>query len=149
MKFKFSLETVLKHRTRLEEAAQRDFAEAQAAVDACLRKLEEMYAQLDQTRDSIAAMQNGKGAHNLEHIRSMETFIGGHKIRIDHVRVEARELLTVAEEKQELLMIAAREKKVLVQLKDKKIAEHRELLNQLDAKATDDMNNMRQSWGKR
>ena len=47
MAFKFNLETVLKHRTRLEEAAQREFAEAQQAVDQILNKIESMYTRLD------------------------------------------------------------------------------------------------------
>ncbi|MGZ3721477.1 MAG: flagellar export protein FliJ [Bdellovibrionales bacterium] len=146
MAFRFGLEAVLKHRKRLEDEAQREFAIAQNAVDAILRKLEDMYTRMDEVREEIAAAQRHA---NLNEVRDMETFIGGHKIRIEAVRLEARELLRVAEEKQEALILAAQEKKVLVKLKEKRLVEYKDWLNRIEAKNADDQTQMRQAWGKR
>jgi flagellar protein FliJ len=146
MAFRFNLEPVLKHRKRLEELAQREFADAQHAVDVILRRLEAMYTRLDEVREEIAVAERGA---NLVTVREMEAFISGHKIRIESVRLEARELLTLAEQKQEALILAAQEKKVLVKLKEKRLSEYKDWLNRIEAKAADDQTMMRQAWGKR
>ena len=146
MAFRFNLEPVLKQRKRLEEFAQREFAEAQHAVDVMLRSLEAMYTRLDEVREEIAAAER---AADLNQVRDMEAFISGHKIRIEAVRLEARELLRIAEEKQEALILAAQEKKVLVKLKEKRLVEYRDWLNRIEAKNADDQTMMRQAWGKK
>jgi flagellar FliJ protein len=149
MSFKFSLESVLKHRKRLEEIAQREFAEAQASVDALLRKIEAMYARLDEVREEILGAQKAGSAAKLEEIREMEHFMAGQKIRIETLRQEARVLLQIAEEKQELLIAAARDKKMLVKLKEKKKLEYQEWLKTVEQKELDDMTMVRQAWGKK
>ena len=65
MAFKFNLDSVLKHRGRLEEMAQRDYHEAQNNVDIVLRRLESMYQRLDEVRDEI-----GQGAKHRAHRRN-------------------------------------------------------------------------------
>lgn len=149
MAFKFGLENVLKHRKRLEEIAQREFAEAQANVDTLLRKIEDMYHRLDEVREEILAAQKSGSAAKLLEIREMELFMGGQKIRIEALRQEARILLQVAEEKQELLIAAARDRKMLVKLKEKKQIEYRDWLKTVEQKELDDMTMVRQSWGKK
>jgi len=149
MAFKFSLESVLKYRKRLEEDAQREFAEAQAKVDACLRKIEEMYSRLDEVREEIQQAQKVGSGAMMEQIREMEHFMAGHKIRIETLRREARDLLMLAEEKQEALIAAARDKKMLVKLKEKKKREYQEWRNGVEAKELDDMTMVRQAWGKK
>jgi flagellar FliJ protein len=140
--FKFQLETVLKHRKRLEEMAQREYAEAQAQVDVELRALEQMYDRMDEVRDEISKAQASHSTSKIEFIRQMETFLGGHKILIERKRAQVRELLMVAEEKQEALIAAAKERKVLTKLKDKRLAEYREWLNQVEIKISDDQTTM-------
>lgn len=149
MAFKFSLDSVLKHRKRLEEAAQREYAEAQAAVDECLKKIELMYQRSDEVREEILAAQNSGAGHSVEHIREMELFIGGQKIRIETLRQHARELLMIAEQKQEALILAAQEKKTMVKLKEKRKAEYENWLKQVEAKEQDDMTTVRFGWGKK
>lgn len=149
MAFKFNLESVLKHRKRLEEIAQREFAEAQAKVDECLRTIEAMYKRLDEVRDEILQAQKSGTGQKMEEIREMEHFMGGHKIRIETLRQAARVLLSAAEEKQEALVAAARDKKMLVKLKEKKKLEYQEWLRHLETKEQDDMTMSRQAWGKK
>lgn len=149
MPFRFSLESVLKHRTRLEEIAQREFAEAQAAVDECLRRLEAMYKRSDEVREEILSTQARGAAGAVQEIREMEHFISGQKIRIEAVRQEARALLIIAEAKQEALIAAARDKTMLVKLKEKRRLQYNDWLKQQETKELDDLTMMRQARGKR
>jgi len=55
----------------------------------------------------------------------------------------------VAEQKQEALIHAAREKKILVKLKDKRLQEYKAWLLKMEAKELDDQNMIRQVWRKR
>lgn len=141
--FRFGLESVLKHRKRLEEVAQREFAEAQGAVDECLGEIERMYQRMDEVREEIMSAARIGTPSKLEEIREMETFITGHKIRIERLRLKARELLQVAEEKHEALIVAARERKIMTKLKEKRFAEYQVWLKQVEAKALDDVTMVR------
>ena len=114
MAFKFGLDSVLKHRKRLEDLAQREFAEAQAAVDAILGRLEQMYLRMDEVRVEISSAEKTSGRDAIAAVCEMNAFLRGHKVRIEGVRQEARLLLAESEAKQEALIFAAREKKVLV-----------------------------------
>lgn len=149
MAFKFNLESVLKHRQRLEDFAQREFAEAQAAVDALLNEIEVMYARMDEVREEILAAQRGGSANQIGMVVQMENFLVGQKKQIEVKRLEARGLMVIAEEKQEKLIAAAREKKILVKLKERRQKEHFERLRQLEIKEQDDMTTIRLGWGKR
>ena len=105
-----------------------------------------MYQRLDEVRDEISATQQQASAHQVENVREMESFLIGHKRRIDAVRLEARELMRIAEDKQEALIVAARERKVLDKLKEKRMTEHKEWLNRVEQKAADDQTMARQAW---
>ena len=100
---------------------------------------------MDQVRGEIALAES---ASKLDLVREMEGFIIGHKIRIENLRQEARELLRIAEEKQQALISAAQEKKVLVKLKEKRLAEYREWLNRVEAKNMDDQTMTQMAWRK-
>lgn len=143
MAFRFGLNTVLKHRQRVEEIAQREFVEAQTAVDECLNAIEAMYQRMDEVREEISAAQRKGDAHHLQQILEMEKFLDGQKIRVERMRLKARELLVIAEEKHEALIEAAREKKILAKLKEKRFAEYKERLSRIEYKEMDDLTNMR------
>ena len=148
MAFRFNLETVLQQRGRAEEAAQREYAEAQAAVNEVLQLIESMYRRADEAREEILAAQKKGTAAALEEVRALEEFLIAQRRRIEYARLQARELMAVAEEKQEALIHAAREKKVLVKLKEKRQREYREWLARMEAKELDDMTTIRQAWRK-
>jgi flagellar FliJ protein len=149
MAFRFNLESVLKHRHRLEEMAQREFAEAQQALNEILLKIEGMYRRLDEAREEIAAAERVGGPRQIEEIRALEQFMGGFRRRIDETRLRARELMAATEEKQEALIAAAREKKILIKLRERRLHEYRERLGRIEAKELDDMTMIRQARGKR
>lgn len=144
MGFTFSLNSVLKHRKRIEDVAQREYAEARQAVEACLQAIEAMYRRMDEVRAEIGEAQKLGTREKLQEILEMEGFIHGQKIRIETLRLHARQLLIVAEEKQEALIFAAKEKKVLVTLKEKRLKEYHDWLRELETKNIDEQNMMRQ-----
>jgi flagellar FliJ protein len=143
MAFRFGLNTVLKHRQRLEDVAQREFSEAQAEVDKCLNEIEGMYSRIDEVRSEIAAEEKLGDAGSMMRAQEMHAFINGHKLRIERLRLRARELLQIAEEKHEALIEAAREKKILAKLKEKRFAEYRSWLQRIEAKELDDLTMVR------
>lgn len=149
MAFRFALESVLKHRERQEESAQRAYAEAQAALNVILQKIESMYQRMDEVREEIAAAQRVGTAPALEQVRASDEFLVNFKREIERVRLYARELMSVAEEKQEALIVAARERKILAKLRERRAQEYRDARERREAKELDDLNTIRQAWGKR
>lgn len=129
--------------------AQREFAEAQQALNEILLKIEGMYRRLDEAREEIAAAERVGGPRQIEEIRALEQFMGGFRRRIDETRLRARELMAATEEKQEALIAAAREKKILIKLRERRLHEYRERLGRIEAKELDDMTMIRQARGKR
>jgi flagellar FliJ protein len=143
MAFKFGLNTVLKHRKRIEDVAQREFSEAQADVDRCLSEIEAMYLRIDEVRDEVSQAEQEGSAPSVMRVQEMNVFIEGQKIRIEHLRLKARELLQTAELKHEALIVAAKDRKVLAKLKEKRFEQYRSWLQQIEAKELDDMTMVR------
>lgn len=124
MKFKFTLESVLKHRQRLEEDAKKDFLESQAKLEDAKVVLGDMYKLVDRSREEIAQFQINKQGTKLSQILEREAFIHGQGLRITNQRQSIRILQQDLEEKQEALILALRERKTLEKLKEKKKKEH-------------------------
>lgn len=148
MAFKFGLETVLKHRKRLEDVAQREYIEAQRRLETCLAEIDAMYKRIDEVRLDINQAQTIGSQQKMLEIRQMEHFISGQKIRIEAARLKARELMVETEAKQDLLIEAAKDRKILLRLKEKRMAEYKLHLAQLEAKALDDLTSTRNGWGR-
>lgn len=139
MKFQFKFEVLKKHRRRLEEEAQRNFMEARANLDACLNMIKSHYDSIEDSRSRIANEQSSGNAHAFELIRGFEQFIDGQKIRIERKRQEARHLMVVVEEKQELLIEAAREYKKIEKLRERKLEDFKKHKKRVEAKRVDDL----------
>lgn len=145
MKFRFSLEPVLKHRQRLEEQAQQAYIEARQAAELVLGEIKSMYQQIDDTRKEIqekAATQTSSSSLSL-----LTDFIEGQKIRIERHRLKARELLTIAEQKHEDLIQAAREHLALQKLRDMRMREFQKAQKTKERKQIDEMNTTRAPRG--
>lgn len=140
MAFEFSFESLLRHRARIEEMARREFLEAQAIVQGTLNEIDKMYQRIDEVRNQISEEQQG---NNTNLIQQLEAFIEGQKIRIEMKRLEARQQMEVAEEKQDILTERAKEHKSLKKLKAKKYAEFKKAQKKKEAKNIEDMVTMR------
>ena len=145
MKFVFALESVLKHRSLVEEQARIAFLEAKHAVDQLLGEIQQMYQRMDQTREAIH--QETLGQSTSPRLEFLSSFIEGQKIKIEAARRKARELLVTAEEKQEQLIEAQKERKVLDKLKEKRFLEFKKNVRQRELKRLDEIVTLRASRG--
>lgn len=143
MKFRFKLDSLLKHRSTLKDQAQREYAEAQAKVQDCLAEIQKMYNQIDQTRLMIAETEKNKNSQQAPVFVSSHEFVDGQKIKIERKRREARELMAISEKKLDALIEATREHEVLKRLKEKKLTEFRLESKKRDMKRIDDLVTMR------
>lgn len=138
MKFKFGYQQLLEYRKRLEDLAQRDYVTAKKAVDLAEEALEAMYQQIDDSRQRarMLEVQGGKQAPSLAFI---DDFINKHKIRIEMHRKVIRELKQFEEIKQQALVVAAKEYKILEKLKERKMLEFKDILKKRELKQVDEL----------
>lgn len=138
MKFKFSFETLLTQRHQAEEAARRDWSEAQAKVDAAKQELNEFYDQLDAARDRAGSLEK-TGGQQAGALVSISEFIYGQNVRIERLRLSMRELVADAEIKRETMVEAAKEKKTLQKLKEKQIEAFKLKMKKRELKEVDEL----------
>jgi flagellar FliJ protein len=122
MKFKFRLESVMRHRKVERDLAEREHAEALNNLNRKLGAIKQMYVDIDEARVKASNVTSA-GGQGWGELVQVEEFIVGQKVRIERARMEARDLMTIVEEKHELLVSAAQRMKVLEKLKEKKLAE--------------------------
>ena len=122
MKFVFELEKILSHKRTVENVAARDWADAQALVDAEMKALDKMYDLVDDARQMSSQRETSGQARGFE-LGQIDSFIHGHKIRIEQQRKKIRGLMSNAEIKHEALILAARERKTFEKLKETRFEE--------------------------
>lgn len=138
MKFEFSFETLLDHRRKLEDAARREWTEAQAKVDKAKKELDELYGQIDSARERVATLEKTGGAQ-AGSLVSISEFISGQNVRIEKHRYMMRDLITDAEQKRDVMVEAAKETKTLQKLKEKKKAEYKAKQKKRELKEVDEL----------
>ena len=138
MKFVFELEKVLKHKRTVENVAQRDWAEAQALVDAGMKELKALYTQVEEARNLVAMREKSGSARGFE-LGQVDEFVNGQKVRIERQRQKVRELMGRAEELHEALVAAARERKTFEKLKEKRFEEFKAQKKKHELKQLDDL----------
>jgi flagellar export protein FliJ len=142
MKFKFKFSSVEKHRKIMMDLARRDYLEAQNNVDIKLNEIRMFYSAIDNARERAAEgqLQSLMSAPELVQI---DDFIKGQGIRIERARMEARELMTIAEEKHEVLLLKVQEHKAMIKLRERHLEEYRLRIKKLIQKRSDDQTVMR------
>ena len=144
MAFKFKFEALQRHRKTLRDLAQRDFADAQAAASEQMQFIEALYQQIDLSNEKSIEIRNTVPV-DMEQLKSIEEFVELQKIKIEQEREKARELLSIAEEKQEALVEKAQEYKVVEILREKEHKKYLEKVKHIESQEMDDMNLMRHS----
>jgi flagellar export protein FliJ len=138
MKFKFRLETLRKHRKNLEEMARRNFAEAKDVSDGILKQIDVFYDDSDKAREYAGEVID-QGDVDPGLLQLSSEFIDRNKVRIELKKAEFREAVSITEEKQQLLVTAAKETKVLDKLKEKKKEAFIKEIKKRDRKDTDEV----------
>ncbi len=122
MKFKFSLEKVLRHRNILVDLAKKSFLEAQAVQVAEQQKLVEMLELKNATLENrTQQIQSGQSWTNS--VEQINTFLNGHDLRIKHQNLRLLDFEKVVESRREILRLALIEVKIMEKLKEKKKTE--------------------------
>lgn len=138
IKFRFPLEKLAWHRKNLENLARREWIAAQREVDDALDELNALYRQVDESRERAAALSRQGGPHAVA-LAQIDSFIGGQKIRIERLRLKIRELQAEAERRHENLVEAAKERKTLEKLKEKRLEEFRTKMKKHELKVMDEL----------
>ncbi|HWU43764.1 MAG TPA: flagellar export protein FliJ [Bdellovibrio sp.] len=130
MKFAFPLQKVLEHRKILENLAQKDFQEAEAAFSqqqVLLQKLkqavQEAYAQ--------AGQLSQKGGAQGPALSQIDEFIRDQKIRITTQTQKVQDAEKLVESKREVLRQAALDYKIIEKMRENRLEAYKaELLSQ-------------------
>ena len=117
-KFKFGLSKVLVQRQIVADIAQKNFAEAKAALDAETSKLNEMIATKHQSLENRSTMiQNSSDWVNS--VAQINNFIVGQDLRIKNQNQRLLELENMVESRREILRQSVSEVKILERLEEK------------------------------
>jgi flagellar FliJ protein len=137
-RFAFSFEKLLNHRHKLEDLARRNWLEAQAQVDAATKKLGQIFEEIDQARSRVGELTRTGGRHAIA-LAQVDEFINGQKIRVERQRGEIRTLTTEAERLHEILVEAAKEKRILEKLRERQIDEFKFRRKKQELKEVDEL----------
>ncbi len=122
MKFKFSLEKVLRHRSIQVDLAKKELLEAQAVYNGEQDRLTQMIelkkSTLENRSQKIKTSQSWT-----QTVDQMNQFLLGHDLRIKQQNLRLLELEKLVESRREILRLALIEVKIIEKLKEKKKAE--------------------------
>lgn len=136
MKFRFALDKLITHRQRLEDLARRDWLAVQSKVDAVKKKIDDMYQQIDDSRKRAGHLSSS-GGPQAPALGQIDDFIRLQKIVIEKERLVLREMLVELERVHEIFLEAAKERKTIERLREKryeafKLAKKKQELKQVD-----------------
>jgi flagellar protein FliJ len=142
MKFKFSLEKVLRQRELQESLAQKDFAEAQNQLNDEIAKLQNMIQiKEDSIRERNQLVQNTQtwGVS----VQQINQFLLGQDLRIKQQNQRLSEFEKVVEAKREILRKASVEVKIIEKLKEKKLEEFKREFERKEQNELDELTALR------
>lgn len=142
MKFRYTYEKLLSHKQTLEEIAQKNLADAQRRLDSAKAELSALFKAVDDVRARAFEMER-QGGQSQNSGAIADEFANGQKIRIAKQRDVIREMNMDVEQRQEELILAARERKTLEKLREKKLEEFKTEQKRKEQKDVDDMITMR------
>lgn len=122
MKFKFTLEKVLKQRTIQVELAQKDFLEAQSVQNQAIQQLNEMQQAIKDAIEQRLQLVQTSHSWSLT-VDQINQFLLGQDLRIKNQNQRLLQIEKLVEDKREILRKALVEAKIIEKLKEKKFEE--------------------------
>ncbi len=142
MKFKFSLERVLKHRHIQSELAQRDFLEAQNALTLEIEKLEAMKQlkadSLQQRSETVQGSQTWAAV-----VEQINQYLTGQDLRIKFQNQRLIDSEKGVEDLREILRKAMIDVKIIEKLKEKKYEEFKKNEDRKEQSELDELSVLR------
>lgn len=142
MKFKFSLEKVLRHRNLQVDLARRDFIQAQMNLDTATQVRDEMISVKEQNKKyrSELIAQNGSWQ---DQVQQINTYLIGQDLRIAKQNESLKLLEKEVESYREILRKALTEAKMMEKLKERKKEEFVKTYNENERKELDEISTLR------
>lgn len=122
-KFKFGLNKVLTQREIVADLAQKDFVDAQAALDAEISKLNEMIAVKERSLSERTTMIQ-TSSDWVNQVDQINKFLIGQDLRIKNQNLRLQEAENLVESRREILRQAVSEVKILERLEEKQKKAH-------------------------
>ncbi len=142
MKFKFSLEKVLRHRNLQVDLARRDFLEAQNNLNAAINVRDEMIDVREKNKTYRADLV-AKNGNWQDQVQQINTYLIGQDLRIARQNESLKLLEKEVESYREILRKALTEAKMMERLKDKKKDEFVKAYNENERKELDEISTLR------
>ena len=142
MKFKFSLEKVLRHRHIQVDLAQRDFAEAQNKLNDEIAVLENMHQLKSNSLAQRAELVQSSQTWTLA-VDQINQFLLGQDLRIKKQNQRLPEFEKVVEEMREILRKASIDAKIIEKLKEKKFEDFKLEQNRKEQSEMDELTVLR------
>lgn len=141
-KFKFPLQTVIRHRQIKEDLAQKDFLDAVSVFQQEENKLKKMQNDLHQS-----FMEAGKfvarGGTQGPALQQVNEFKKLQDIRIEKQKAKVLEKEKIVEERREILRVAAVDTKIIEKYREKKFEDWKFEMNVAEQKEMDEMSILR------
>lgn len=138
----FRFESVLRYRKQLNDRAMSDYLAAQRDLNQGLARLDQMYKQVDENFKRIQELKE-QGGETGESLKTHDEFFAGMQIHIAQQKQKVRELKEVVEEKQGILVQAAKDFKSLEKLKEKQMTAEKKARMKKEQNNLDDLIVMR------
>ena len=142
MKFKFSLEKVLRHRQIQLDLAQRDFLEAQNFLNDEIAVLENMKQLKQDSLQQRAELVNSSQTWSST-VEQINQFVSGQDLRIKNQNLRLLEFEKQVEALREILRKASIEVKIIEKLKEKKLEEHKKEQQRKEQNEMDELSVLR------
>lgn len=142
MKFKFSLEKVLKQRRIQADLAEKDFLEAQANLNLEIQKRDVMVQVKDESLHQRSSIVQNKNSWAIE-VEQINIFVQGQDLRIKQQNLRLTEFEKLVESKREILRNAMVEVKIIERLKEKKFEEFKKEMNRQEQNEIDELTVLR------
>ena len=142
MKFKFSLEKVLKHRNLLMDLARRDFINAQNIFDTAVQLRDDMI--IEKQKNILYCSQIvGTKLGWQDEAQQINLYLIGQDLRIARQNESLKKIEKEVESYREILLKALTEAKMIEKLKEKKKEEFIKNYNDNESKELDEISTLR------
>lgn len=139
MSFKFNYQKLLEFYHQQERIAQRDYNESLNALEAQKKVYQQMYDDQDRAIEESSQLQNDEKGAPIEMLKKINDYLGGQKIRIGQQREIVVNHTQIVEQKQEILIAAAKETRILEKLKSRKLEQFKKLEKKKEMKINDEL----------
>lgn len=142
MKFKFSLEKVLKHRQIQLDMVRKEYIEAVDFFNSEKKILEDMFEKKEASLKQRSELVGMSGQWQST-VQQINEFLIGQDVRIENQQIRLEKINQIVEMRRENLRVALSEVKMMEKLKEKKREEFVNEVNKTEMKELDEISTIR------